>query len=406
MAVSSSTRASALGNPQSAFPTGPVPVPNGVVQHVLVTAGAQVHVLSIVDETGSAEIGDIAAEMVGHPDPCGTIIALVEAGILNLELKDDILDARAIVRRAGPPDPFDPRPPAPVAPALPVPAPQPDVEIIDPTFRLTMVFANGKDRRKLGRVAGLDRPGVYILMNADEAYVGMGSDVGSRIAGGQQPISNVERVVVVTDASGALTVADAMALERMVHARIEAAGERELANSLTPGGAPIAPERYACLDAALGAICLELRHREVLFVAGTGRSVLAGPRAETGRLAPARLRGEPPVGDVMELTFGPGLVALVARQSEDRRTVLKGSDVRVHSVRSASAASSFLRAAWLHAGLIQPDEARRAYTVMRDLVFGSASAAAHFVVGSKAYGRSGWMPIEPAFADEPGPKAI
>ena len=62
MAVSSTTRASALGNPQSAFPTDPTPISNGLIQHVLVTAGAQVH-LQIIDETGSAEIGDIAAGM-------------------------------------------------------------------------------------------------------------------------------------------------------------------------------------------------------------------------------------------------------------------------------------------------------------------------------------------------------
>lgn len=54
------------------------PVHPGLVGHILLTPSVQVQILSVVDATGAASIGDIIAELPSHTDPVGT--ALVGSG--------------------------------------------------------------------------------------------------------------------------------------------------------------------------------------------------------------------------------------------------------------------------------------------------------------------------------------
>ena len=77
------------------------PVIGGLVQHYLVSASVQVRILSIVDETGSATVGDIVAELPDHPDPAGAIVVMIRLGILVAEVRG-VFDAHTVVRRADP----------------------------------------------------------------------------------------------------------------------------------------------------------------------------------------------------------------------------------------------------------------------------------------------------------------
>ena len=86
MATFSSTGASAPGK---AYPHSiqiePPRLVGGLVQHPLVSAPTQITILQVVDETGSATIGDIIAELPDHPDPVSAVLVMVELKILVIE---------------------------------------------------------------------------------------------------------------------------------------------------------------------------------------------------------------------------------------------------------------------------------------------------------------------------------
>src|SRR5690606_35048422 len=139
---------------------------------------------------------------------------------------------------------------------------------------------------------------------------------------GRQAIDPVDTVFAITDATGNLTIEDARAAERILWTRVAAGRERTLVNTV-PDGAPIDPQRYSELDVFVAQACLALRHHEILFTRGSARSVLAGPRTEPGRVGPLRPLNDIPDGEVLELGFGGGLMALAARQTEDRWLLLR-----------------------------------------------------------------------------------
>ena len=178
-----------------------------------------------------------------------------------------------------------------------------------------------------------------------------------------------------------------------MHGRVSAAREVTLVNS-TPDGMSVSPNRYEELNLFAAMACYALAREGHLFVNLSPRMVLAGPRAEEGRLAPLRAFNEAPDGEVMELAFGRDNTALACRRADDDWLLLRGSDIRLDCVPSANASVSYLRAAWHNAGILElaPDGA--SYVLSRDMVFSSASAAMHFVVGSKGQGRGGWQKID------------
>ncbi|WP_332700991.1 hypothetical protein [Devosia sp.] len=383
----------------------------GLVQHPLVSAPTQIKILQIVDDTGSATIGDIIAELSDHPDPVSAVLVMVELNILVIEGKT-VLDANSIVRRADPePDPENqggtPWSPSGGPDAVSdfsniagTPTPDGLERLAVSPFSPNVVVGPGVTRRVFARMAELRRPGVYMLMNATQVYVGTGVDVGLRVASGQQPIGDIETIVVITDANGNLSEDDAKAAERLLWSRVAGAREHMLVNG-TPDGASIDTQRFSELEAMIGAACLSLRHAGLLFTTGSARGVLAGPRQEPGRVAPLRPFNEIPYGEVLELNFGNGMVALAARQSDTRWLLLRGSDVRLNTVASANASTRYLRAAWLHGGLLELAPDGRSLTTTRDLTFGSGSAVAQFCAGSKGRTLESWKSIAPNGGGDP-----
>lgn len=374
--------------------TSPVALAAGLVQHDLVSATDQVTILSTIDESGSASVGDVMAALDGHVDPAGAVQALIAAGIVTADLRHSVLDQHTMLTRTPPTDP-DGNPSAPGG-ALPGSGPLPDTVVAVSMSRLqpSVLVSPGSERRSLGRLSLLQRPGVYILLSGTEAYVGMGSEVGRRVANGAQPITDIDTIITITDANDGLGETDALVLERIIHSRVAAAREVRLING-TPDGAAISPERYEELNLFAAMACHALAREGYLFVNICPRMVLAGPRAEAGRMAPLRPIHEMPGGQVMELTFGQGHMALACRRADDDWLLLRGSDIRLDCVTSANASASYLRAAWRHAGILEPAHDGGSYVLTRDMVFASASAAALFVVGSKGKGRSGWQPLDP-----------
>lgn len=381
-------------------------IENGLVQHALFSASTQVKILAIVDETGSTTIGDIIAELNGHPDPVGATMVMVRLGILVLELRSP-LDAHTIVRRADPDS----------APETQMPVKTPsggngvasnEAASLPPTlqclagspFSARVFTANGDDRRDFARMDTLRRPGIYGLISSTSIYIGMGGDVGLRVATGQQPIEGVESLFVIVDDNDALTIDDAKVAERILWSRVHAAREKQLVNGV-PDGAAVDAESYSNLEAFVADACLTLRHYDVFFTHGSARAVLAGPRGEPGRVGPLRALDSMPSGEIVELNFADGLIALAARQSDQRWVLLQGSEVKPETARSANASTSYLRASWLHGGLLAAGPGGRCYVTTRDLVFGSGSAVTQFCTGSKGKSLAAWRPIDPEGGFDP-----
>lgn len=386
-------------------------IENGLVQHALISASDQVRILAIVDETDSTTIGDIIAELNGHPDPVGATMVMVRLGILVLELRGPI-DAHTIVRRADPDPAPDTQEPVvtpsggnEVAPIKIVGLPQALQCLAGTPFSARVFTANGDDRREFARMDMLRRPGIYGLISSSSIYIGMGGDVGMRVATGQQPIEGVESLFVIVDDNDFLTIDDAKVAERILWSRAHAAREKQLINGVPDGGA-VDVERYSNLEAFVAQACLTLRHHDVFFTYGSARAVLAGPRGEPGRVGTLRALDSMPRGEVVELNFADGLIALAARQSDQRWVLLQGSEVKPETARSANASTSYLRASWLHGGLLAAGLGGRCYVTTRDLVFGSGSAVAQFCTGSKGKSLAAWRPIDPDGGDDPDTAAL
>jgi len=396
MTCPSSSGAAASNKPHFSCPmTSPIAIASGLVQHDLVSPTDQVLILATIDETGSASVGDIMVALDGHADPAGAIQVLISAGIVEADIPSGVLDQHTMLTRMAPSDPDDDPTPSAPGGVLPITGGLPDdsVSLCVSRMHPSVVVSPGSGRRALGRAPTLQRPGVYILLSGAQAYVGMGSEVGRRVATGTQPIADIDAIITITDAHDGLSEADALVFERIIHGRLSAAREVTLVNG-TPDGAPVPTERYEELNLLAAMACHALAREGHLFVTLSPRMVLAGPRAEEGRLAPLRAFNEAPDGEVMELTFGKGHIALACRRAHDEWVLLRGSDIRLDSVASATASASYLRAAWYNAGILELAHDGTSYVLTRDMFFSSASAAMHFTVGSKGQGRGGWQPID------------
>lgn len=387
----------------------------GLISHPTLTPSVQVQILSIVDATGSASIGEIVAELPGHVDPVSAIFALVAAGALVV-LSEGIIDAHTVLAR-----PLPSAQPGDLVPVDAAPSPvlsrenledklataqwsdfvadadaelPPDlVQVPSSSLQPRVLRGSGRHRAAFKYAPGLQQPGVYIQLCGSEAYVGFGGDVGFRIAMGKQMDALPDTILVITDASNGLTEEDALALERILWAYVSDDAHFTVVNK-QPDGAPISVDRYDQLAQFTAQIVLALRQAGIMFLEGSVRQRLAGPRAEPDRLGAVRPFDSIPEGRVMELNYR-GLTALAAELDDGTWLLLRGSDVRIDTVKSASANASFQRAAWLHSGLLELAEDGSCYVLMRDLVFSSGSAVGHFVSGSKGFGLSCWQPIDP-----------
>lgn len=410
MANAFSTDAIASGKSYSSFmPFSPPVLVAGVVQHELISLATQTGILRIVEETGSASLGEIIESLGDHPDPAGAVLVLVDLGILVIAYKD-VIDQHAVLRRAV----ASPAPETKVtsqalwqaaAPATDAALPAGIETVTISPFAPALVVAAGDARRGLGKIEALNRPGIYALVGERQIYVGASSSVGTRVASGQQPIGDIQSIIVITDANNALTEEDARAAERMFFTRIQATRAFAVMNDL-PMGAGVDAQRYSEIDGFLGQVCLALRHNGMMFTEGTARNALAGPRNEAGRVAALRPFDDVPNGERLELSFDDGLVAQVARQSDTRWVLLQGSDIRIDTAASANSSVRFLRSAWAHGGLLELSGDGRSFVTTRDLVFRSGSGVAQFCVGSKGRTRDSWSPVDPDGGFDPDTPAL
>ena len=307
------TEAPAVGSPG--------PVHPGLVGHPLLTPSVQVQILSVIDATGSASIGDIIAELPGHADPVGAVFALVAAGVLEV-LSTGIIDANTIVARVGnggPQDGGDTQHPSSSSGLsdLPATALSAEVSVLPASLaefsaealphkldavpvsplQPRIIVGSGERRAGFRRVDCLNRPGVYILLRGRDAYVGYGADVGARIMNGRQmPGGTPDCIIAIVDEHDGLSSGDARAFERILWSWVGNDDDFDLVNGV-PDGAAIEPNRYDQLTLFVAQVALALRQAGLMFLDGSVREHIAGPRTEPDRLgAPRRIDDLPEVG--------------------------------------------------------------------------------------------------------------
>lgn len=259
-------------------------------------------------------------------------------------------------------------------------------------FHPAILVAAANERRALAKCPELQKPGVYILFNHDEYYVGYSSNAGVRIGQGNQPIEDVSAIVAITDRNNQLEPRDAKALERILWSRVALSGLTST-NSEAPEGPAVDPQRYSELEALAGQICVALWHNDMLFDRISPRLALAGPPSEPGARAPRRAFNQVPDGKILELQFC-GMTALAARQADDLWVLLRGSDVRLETAPSADPSVLFKRAAFLHSGHLGLAPDGKSYIALKDILFSSGTAIAQFCSGSKGRRLSSWTPVE------------
>lgn len=352
----------------------------GLVVHPALSPELQIGILSIVDETGSATLGDLV-ENLAQPHAATAALALVAAGALDIE-PVALIDANTrLTRRSTVVEDCEMQADAP-QPANPLPDSITAVQRA--AFEPQVYLIKAESLSHVRRVEQLKRPGVYVAWTDESSgYVGTGGDIAKRIAMGNH-LDAPAQVVAIVDRNGNLTPGDALVAERIAHQYLEHATMFGRLNSL-PMGTSVEPERYDEIRLFVSNAMMLLRRDGVLTSGLNARQLLAGPRS----MSDSRIVPIPGDGILHELD-GLGVFARATNVGNDW-ILLRGSTVRREVVPSANSSVALRRAEWLHAGILR--DVGHAYEVVSNIRFDSASGAAQFVSGSK--GRS-WTPIGPA----------
>ena len=75
------------GAPPAPPGSGPAALHPGLIEHPDLTPEVQVALLAAVDEAVITELGDLASVIPDHPRPISAVLALVDAGLLALDLQ-------------------------------------------------------------------------------------------------------------------------------------------------------------------------------------------------------------------------------------------------------------------------------------------------------------------------------
>lgn len=349
----------------------------GLVEHPALTPEVQIGILSVVDKTGSPTLGDIA-KAISHPLSSTAALALVTAGVLDIE-PVAVIDANTRLTRrvASPAQTIEPV--APPTPDMPLPA---SVTVVrGPTFDPEVFVITADTLSHVRRVAQLRRPGVYVgWSEIGNAYVGTSGDTANRVAVNAN-LSQATQVAVILDRNDVLTTDDAHVAERILHQCLAFGKVFSSLNTL-PMGTNVSPERYGDIRIFVTNAVMLLHRDGVISSPLATRHLMAGPRAMSD------IKVMPVVDDgMLHEMAGRGFSAR-AVDTGNGWVLLRGSVVRRAVMPSANSTASLRRAEWLHAGLLH--DRGDAYEVLSNLRFDSASGAAQFVSGAK--GRS-WLPV-------------
>ena len=378
------------------------PIQHGLVTDTRVSPDFQIGVLSRIDETGSATIGDLAGLVPGYTRPVAAIVAMAEAGVVAIE-PVAVIDANTVVTRRQPPDAVDA--PAALPPGGRDPSGSDGARTDLPASVETLLarhsvpaitFVAGEDRRDVQLANKLHQAGCYLAVWNDgvlsHIYVGSSNHVANRVAFGPHLVDPrpADHIVMVTGGTAPFNLTEARILERMLAESIDGLRGAGLSNAEMPQGAPVDPQTYNTFRLIVAEVLVAMKANKLAFDQCCYRELMAGPKILPAERAPMRVDG-PPDGEHHRLE-ACGVVAEAVRTDDDDWILLRGSQVRNTVVASATASISHRRAALLHSGVLT--DAGDHLVLQRDIRLGSGSMCSQFVTGAKSPGLAGWK-IEP-----------
>lgn len=387
---------------------------DGLVQHDLVDPDVQLAILATVDETGSAALEDIVAALEGHPKPAGAAFAMVAAGILQIER--GIVDANSRLTRVGslgdddvvddeehraPLTPADGGDASPAESATEYHGDSKLRRIDVPTIYVPAIFTvSGSDRANLRREPLLDRPGIYAAFWGAEVYVGASKAITKRLTKGRHVVAPrpADRIIAVVDGTDRLSWDGAQVAERLLYRKLTASQDLKARHD-EPSGGQVDAVTYELVHDFVETAVAALREEGLLSpVPPSAPTMPAGP-GKHDAMSIFATRAAPASSHAGIYRLEACGVAARARVDGDSWTLLAGSQVRGSVMPSAHPSAQRRRIELLHSGGLVKKGSD--YLLTEDLSFGSATGAAHFVVGSKtsvdiwrAEGASGERPLK------------
>ncbi len=356
----------------------------GLARHWAIDYDVQIRIMGTVLDTGSAMIGDIIAELPGHPAPAAAIMALVEAGFLHRESGPITPHTRITLPLADLPVPLaleapagNGAPPSGKKTKKTPPLPATVAELASERFVPIVSVVNIEDRLDLPRFT---QPAIYLGLKGKTLYPGRTVLGWSRVAAPH--LNSYTKVAVLRDASGQLTPRLAAVAERILGLQGQALPGYRLAATL-PIGAPVGRDEYIAARLFVAEGLILAQRLGFGLVGATDQDLMAGAR---GPLDLVFKEDAIPEGQEYHL-YACGVEAR-AVVSDGDWVLLPGSEVRKKLTPTVGAVVNSLRQEWLFSGVLKDEGVR--YRLTEPVVFNTGTAAANFVLGSKGPNLAAW----------------
>ena len=260
-----------------------------------------------------------------------------------------------------------------------------------------IAFRRNQLRRVREAFPEIERPGVYILIGADEdaqdrqlAYIGESEGIGARLSyhnsneAGRDAKGFWTDTVVLISKDENLTKSHARYVEACLIRSVVSNPRWSLPNTRTPsydaGKLPL-PDR-AAMD--------EFVDQTKTLVGALGWDLFRQIRGRDAEAAPVDhpLSEAPPVGSPRFFFRGEGFAAEMELGPSGDFVVMSGSKARVRTTTTIPRGTTALRGTLLDKGVLRQEGDFLVFT--SDYSFSSASAAAATVIGASANGRILW----------------
>jgi hypothetical protein len=353
----------------------------GLVDVSLVDEDAQIAILGLIDETGSARLADLIALLPDHPKPGKAVLHLVHLGILSIE--DGLVDGNSLLRRrtmlqvpkaqgsAGPEGQGG-------APArgtgklqrLAVVRPQPEI-----------FFANWSDRAAFKGETALTQRGCYLALYLREAYVGRSDRLIDRLLASKHLLAHgiPDLVIAVVDRNNILTPAQIRLAERLLARQVQRHGVLKLANDELPVGEHLPFSEFAPVDRFVRETVRALSEGGLAFM--SKGAPLLEMEARDPEIEPCDRPETLEPEEARHYALHACGVHATALARDGNWTVLTGSQVRTDIMPSAGSGIAQQRRELLLDGILVQNGDHLLLT--QDVSFTTASGAARFVVGSR-----------------------
>lgn len=353
-----------------------------LIDDALIDPDSQIKILALVEESGSVSMGDIIEALPDHPAPAKAVMSFVRQGVLSID--PGLITGNSILRRNMPVAfstmshvRFD------GGDGLPPPADKSTSRVLSQKPQPELFIAHWTDRAAFRREERLRRPGIYVALYSDRAYIGMSNELCGRLAASGHLLSHgfPDLVVGIVDQNDVMTAAQFRVAERRMARAVQKDGRLRLANKALPVGAEVNLAAFAQADRFVRESIEAIREADIVFLPKTCPADREHKVIELGvpDLGQDEEAGELIDGELLSLRSCG--VHATARMLGDKIHVLAGSEIRRETVPSIKSGVIQLRQELLHDGSLVAHGDTLMLT--RDVPFDTASGAASFVTGSR-----------------------